>query len=339
MSYEGAMLGGYLLPKDQFIPLMTELIEQNKDTIINSLNQTLNFIAQGNVKLAYNSWSIFQTEVLKNPTTSLLAILNFYSSENQTWTFVDDEENAISNKAGALNIQKIEQGLKREYNSEILTKHMSNLFSDVYSNMENDEINYLYGLKKSEMLKQLNQAKHDDGVYIYKNIIYGNVFGKYLNGKVADAYLNHLGATHWEFLNNFSKTGVLTDGEHLTRASIKAEERAIHNLNFVHLLMASNNKTAWYTGGDLIITDAKGQVVANIQLKTSGKEGAWIGNIRTATLEKEIIKVKEALGLDCRNAAETFYNMLVTSSVMSELNVAIQKEAKNLAREALGLTK
>jgi lipoprotein signal peptidase len=50
----------------------------------------------------------------------------------------------------------------------------------------------------------LNPIKYGNGVYTYKVAVYGNVFDRYLHGKIADAYLNHIGATHWEILNNFS---------------------------------------------------------------------------------------------------------------------------------------
>jgi hypothetical protein len=169
------------------------------------------------------------------------------------------------------------------------------MFNDVSGRMEDDEIHYLYGLNKSEIYKQLNPIKYGDGVYTYKTAVYGNVFGKYLNGKIADAYLNHIGATHWEYLNNFSQRGELPNGDHLLNSSVKQEERAIHNLNFIRLLMASTNRTAWYTGGDLIVTNSAGQVVANIQLKTSSGAGAWIGNIRTATLKNQILLIKTTL--------------------------------------------
>lgn len=337
MSYEGAMLGGYLLPEKEFIALMQELLKARDGDIETSLNNVLSFIDAGQVKMAYAEWTKFQTQILMNPTTSLLAILNFYSSENQTWTFVDDEVNAIANKAGALNIETIDQDLKREYNSSILTKHLSNMFTDVSGRMEDDEVHYLYGLNKSEIYKQLNPIKYGDGVYTYKTAVYGNVFGKYLNGKIADAYLNHIGATHWEFLNNFSQKGVLPDGEHLLRSSVKMEERAIHNLNFIRLLMASTNRTAWYTGGDLIVTNSSGQVVANIQLKTSSGSGSWIGNIRTATLKTQINLIKNTLLLDHKTTAENFYAMLKTSSASAALGDAVIEEAYNLAKKTLGL--
>lgn len=337
MSYEGAMLGGYLLPEKEFITLMEELLDTKDKDIEMYLANTLNFINMGQIKNAYMEWNKFQTQLLLNPTTSLLAILNFYSSENQTWTFVDDEENAILNKSGALSIEKIEEGLKREYNSQILTKHLSNLFVEIGGKMEDDEIHYLYGLNKAEIYRQLNPIKYGDGVYTYKTAVYGNVFGKYLNGKVADAYLNHIGATHWEILNNFSQQGAILDGDHLLRMGVKQEERAVHNLNFIKLLMASTNRTAWYTGGDLIVTNGSGQVVANIQLKTSAGTGAWIGNIRTATLKQQIELIRSTLLLDHKTTAHNFYAMLKTSSVGESLGDAAIKEAYKMSKMALGL--
>lgn len=337
MSYEGAMLGGYLLPEKEFITLMEELLDVKDKEIEMYLNNTLNFINMGQVKNAYTEWNKFQTKLLFNPTTSLLAILNFYSSSNQTWTFVDDEENAILNKSGALSIEKIGEDLKREYNSQILTQHLSNMFTEVGGQMEEDEVHYLYGLKRSEIYKQLNPIKYGNGVYTYKAAVYGNVFGKYLNGKIADAYLNHIGATHWEILNNFSQEGAILDGDHLLRTGVKQEERAIHNLNFIKLLMASTNRTAWYTGGDLIVTNSSGQVVANIQLKTSAGSGAWIGNIRTATLKQQIELIKATLLTDHKLTAQNFYTMLRTSSVGEQLGDAVVEDAYQMSKKILGL--
>ena len=337
MSYEGAMLGGYLLPEKEFIQLMEKLLSEKNDDILNYLDKTLLYIDSGNIKGAQSAWNSFQTQLLKNPTTSLLAILNFRSSTNQTWSFVDDEENAIANQSGALNIESIDKGLKREYNSQVLTKHLSNLFKSVEGTVEEDELNYLWGLDKSDIFKRLNPIKYGNGIYTYKAAVYGNIKGRFYNGKIADAFLNHIGATHWEFLNNFSKTGELLDGDHLLKTSVKDEERAIHNLNFIRLLMASTNRTAWYTGGDLIVTNNQGQVVANVQLKTSGSSGAWIGNIRTAALKTQILLIKNTLFLGNKQTAQVFYDTLKTSSVGEKLGDAVIQEAYNLAEKSLGL--
>ena len=101
--------------------------------------------------------------------------------------------------------------------------------------------------------------------------------------------------------------------------------------------MASTNRTAWYTGGDLIVTNSRGEVVANIQLKTSSGTGAWIGNIRTATLKNQILLIKTTLLSDHYITAQNFYEMLKTSSVGEALGDAVIKEAYFLAEKNLKL--
>ena len=101
--------------------------------------------------------------------------------------------------------------------------------------------------------------------------------------------------------------------------------------------MASTNRTAWYTGGDLIVTNSQGKIVANIQLKTSGGTGSWIGNIRTATLKNQINLIKKTLLTDHQKTAENFYSMLKTSTASAALGDAVIDEAYNLAKKALKL--
>jgi hypothetical protein len=70
--------------------------------------------------------------------------------------------------------------------------------------METDEINYMWGLENSDIKKRLNPIKYGDGLYTYKTAVYGSIAGRFYNGKIADAFLNHIGATHYEYLNSFS---------------------------------------------------------------------------------------------------------------------------------------
>ena len=58
--------------------------------------------------------------------------------------------------------------------------------------------------------------------------------------------------------------------------------------NFIATLMNSKNNTAWFTGGDLIVVDKSGAVIANVQLKTSANEGRWVGNVTTTALNNHI---------------------------------------------------
>lgn len=335
MSYEGAMLGGVLLPKDEFVDLMIQLLEQRKDVIFYALDDTLKAITNKDFKQAYQKWDQFQTEILKNPTTSLLAILNFTSTENQQWTFIDNETNAINNH-GIINIQQVGEDLRRTYISSILTQHLSNLFHELNEQMDIDEIMYLYDLNRKEIYRQLNPIKYGDKVYTYKAAIYGNIYNKYYSGKVADAYVNHVGETHTTYLNNFSQ-GDLSGLDHLATSSVKAEEKARNQLNFVKLLIASTNRTAWYSGGDLIIVNNHGQIVANIQIKTSYGAGETIGMIRTASLAKMITNIKQLINTDNKEIAIKFYEALKTSAVVENLGTAVIEEGYKIAAQTLQL--
>ena len=344
MEINGAMLGGYLLPKEEFISIMNELIIKNRQQIIQQLDIVLQNIELGNIKSAYKNWDIFQTQILKNPTTSLLAILNFYGNKkDQSWTFVNNELDSIKDETGKISLTSISDDLKKEYLSLILTRHLSKLFKEIESPMEKDEINFLWGLEKKELqqllengIKDLNKGKQSKQ-YTYKPIIYGKSFGRFYNGKVADAFLNHLGGHHWTSLNSFFQTGNDTNLSNLNTHGVKMEERAINSLNFVKLLMASNNRVPWYSGGDLIVVNESGKVLANIQLKTSSKEGEWVGNIRINALKKELIIIKQSFTENVQNIAELFFEMLKTSAQIASLGDIIIDDVLDLVRENLNL--
>lgn len=345
--YEGAMLGGVLLPREEFIQVMIELLEERKQDIINALTLVQ---SSKNAKEAYDNWMRFQTEVLKNPDVQLLVITNFFNNYGtQTWTFVDSEKSAI-NTSGQISLQEVEDSLKQSFISEILAQHLSGLFRSTQDEMTEEEVNYAYGLHKTGLLSRLNEAKYSDHTYIYKSIIYGSKKTTYFSGQVADAFVNHLGYTHSEL---FSNVALLNTSyiEHLADTSVKAEEFAISSLNFFHLLYNSTNTVGWYTGGDLILTDATGKIIANLQVKTTAKsgEGAFgnisksklLGGMTRSGIQKEGI-VQNLLSLmdqDNLRIAEVFYERLKTSGIIEGLNTAIDNTGMRLAEETLGLNK
>lgn len=343
--YEGAMLGGVLLPEEEFIQVMMELLEERKQEIIDALKTVEN---SKNAKEAYDNWTYFQTEILKNPDVQLLVITNFYNNYGtQTWTFVDSEKSAI-NTSGQISLQDVSDDLKRSFISQVLTQHLSGLFASTNDEMTPEEVYYAYGLQKSGLLSRLNEAKYSNHNYIYKQVIYGSKGTTYFGGQVADAFVNHLGYTHAELFTNIS---LLNSDyiEHLADTSVKAEEFAISSLNFFHLLYNSTNTTGWYTGGDLILTDGSGKIMANIQLKTTAKSGDdAFGNIaknrliggmkRNGTQTSGIVQQLLALmDQDNRRIAQVFYEKLKTSGIIDGVNKAIDDTAVKLAEENLKL--
>ena len=79
MSIEGAMLGGSFLPEQEFKDLMKQVWDQQQGNIKAAIHNCILNIESGNILMAYKNWELFQTDILKNPKTQILAITNFYN--------------------------------------------------------------------------------------------------------------------------------------------------------------------------------------------------------------------------------------------------------------------
>ena len=337
MSQEGAMLGGFFLQESDFKTLITEVINNNSEDLLNRIISIRANIADGNVRLAYHEWDLLQTEVLKNPKTQLLAILNFSNKSKQTWEFMEEEETL--SRGGNMSLSRVDAAMKQVYSSDILAEHLGGLFTTVEKDeMTFDEVNHAFNDKKTKAKKTfLNDIKYGDKRYIYRPAIYGRIDQTPFRGKVADAYLQHIGKTHWDDFSRFLNSGDTSSIEHFRNTTVKQEEAKYGKFSFVDMLIESNNATAWYTGGDLIVTGPDGRVIANIQLKTSWGSGENIGNIAKASLDKALLKLETDLRTGNSNIANDFYETLKTSTASEALGEAAANAVYDLAKESLGI--
>lgn len=342
MSYEGAQLGGVLLPEKEFKEAITLLLKQEEKEILAALKNILSLIKEGNIHTVFIAWDNFQEQYLKNNNVELLSILNFYGKDySQEWRF-DAKESDVITPEGKISLKTaVEDSAKEVYYSKILGQHLFNLYNSVQKDIvkyKEETLEALNYSKQSKSIKEhLNEIKYGDKNYTYKNLIYGQKSAEFMwRGKVADAFVNHLGKHHPEiFINRNTAFTSLADKINLNK-TVQMEEDSV-SFGFLHLLIDSLNNTGWWTGGDLIITDSSGKVIANIQLKTSKGGGDWIGNIKTAQLEKAIIKVVNDIESNSKTIADSFYDMLKTSTVSEQLGDATIETAYNMVIKTLGI--
>lgn len=315
----GAMYGGQFLPKDEFISAVTQTISVQQNEIVTHLLQIASSIKVSPLA-AYQSWERFQTEIFGNPKTQLLAILNFFDKNNSQQWVLANEEYAIQ-PDGLINIEKIGTTIRQEYYSSILTEHLSQMFKTVTKKeISTTALNYLN--KKYNFYPHLAQGT---------KATYANVFwtkheqGFKMRGQVAEAFLTHVAKMH---MSAMSSEKLTVD---FSKHSILQKEGPT---GFIDILYASKNKDAWFTGGDLIVTNQKGEVIANIQLKTSLGSGSAIGRIKTTALEKEINLLLQKINSP-QLMAEHFYQMLETSAIMTQLNTKIEQSGYSLVNEFL----
>ena len=329
---QGAMLGGYLLPKEEFIQALKELFdnEENLDKLKRMIRLVKNNVNKGNIRAAYKNIEDFETKVLNNPATALMVITNLSSEEGEyRWDYVSKERSVI-NKNGILSASRtFKKSLNSLMNSQ-LNKHLFDFIKTVENtSLSKSELNNFFNKYNfsGDSKERIGKYASSSG-YNLKKIIYGD--SPTYRGNIADAFLNHLGNLHKGFLKN----GELNINESFNR-SVKEEEGE----NFIQLLIDSTNNTPWWSGGDLIVLDDQGKVLMNIQLKTGLSSGNYNAQISSERLLSQLSKLDEYLKIDTDEWAEYFYKMFETSGVISQVEDKVIDIGNNLIEKNLKIPK
>lgn len=333
---QGAMIGGYLLPEQQFKEVIKELFldTDNIKQLKNIINKTIKNINSGDRRAAYENMEELQTILLSNPSTSIMLITNLKSPEGEySWSWVQNEKDTLRKSGKISYAQTIQNGLVEAEWTEILSKHLLDMIKTVETTeMSNPAISKMFKIYnyQNHKIKSAIGAKARENRNL-KYAIYGD--NPQYRGQIADAFLNHVGNMHKTILTNkmeeikpFNMSVLQEEGE-----------------NFLQLLIDSKNNTPWYTGGDLIILGNQGNVVANIQLKTILNESAdTVGRITISKLRTNLQELKKLIDkesiLDSEAFADKIYRMFATSGVIDEITDEVINIAYEETRKALNLT-
>lgn len=160
-----------------------------------------------------------------------------------------------------------------------------------------------------------------------------------VEGKIHDAYMNHIAARHriiLKWLTNISTTSIeKIETEFNSHRGMKAEE----GTNFISVLTSGLNNISWQSGGDIVVYNRNRKVIYNIQLKTtiSKTQSYHISIAKLATSLHE-------LRLRAENSAESVAQFMFDNFYNDAANIAPDFENKvndiaiNLAKKALGIT-
>ena len=316
-SVEGAMFQGKFLPEEEFIKAVISLLEDNsiKTSLKTHLINVMQAIKTGIPKKAYICYENFYTEFLHNPKVQLLAITNFSegSGAQETWQLMDEAQTIAPDTKGTINVTR--NKIKTYYYSSLLSEHLSQYFKVVNRKRNDIEESLAKKYHKSttvNTLRDLIWTKAEQEANDFK-----------VRGQIADAFLQHLGKYHLSFLESNEdpaksfKNNTIFEKEGGTKGMAKS-------------LYEAKNGTGWYAGGDLIVTNKNGEVIANIQLKTSKDQGKSIGAISTTFLENSIKKILLGLENSTQVAAKGLYEMLKASAIPTNIENKVDNVIENL---------
>lgn len=372
---KGIIFGGYLLSEEQFIPVFTtwyqerkvefrealqtqiidvieRMVEINKEgKVVNKNGTAVKIKGQYDAKVIYTAWENLTREYFGNGTISIVAGAKF-GSKNYQWTKILDESQVVNSKGIAVR----SKGLKalEEQMKDIDTIYAAAEVQDIINNHFDNFVRALntHQLTKEEVtdLCQLlddrkSKLNRPDSTKktTYNEIFFGNQ--KNGAGKQLDAYMNHVGNYHKSLFA--AMTVGMADAQSLNNLvkDVTDDFGTMFDNNRSEVqswLLDSLNSTSWFTGGDIVVVGDTGQVIYNIQLKTTNKGKTF--EVATSSLLKFAIKMRDLIDNEedqPEELARVMYNKLKTTSAneISNTKKFFEEGAYNYVEENLKLPK
>ena len=342
---QGAFLGDKLVPKEEFIAIVKERVQQFRAPLVGRLLYVLTFQGDNrNIGQAYREWELIQKQFFGNLTeTSLMVMANFtstgkgtyhqYMSPETTNIYYTQHEGELVQDTGLINSEgkfALSVAVAEEFD-----QHYNDLETTVSSPMDNlDRMKVLKGMftevkgnQKKIFKERLYQYENKRKSPSYRNVIWHNTWPAAFRGQLADAYLNHLGAMHQQIFN--SGTISLEEMSNIDlEKSVQQEEGAY----FFQRLVDSTNSSSWMSGGDLNIVDINHQVLFKIQLKTTNRD--FYGKVSSSRFFTLIQKLVDDLqGNNIQQLAENLYEEVKTSAFVYNVEKKVQDFSKGVQEE------
>lgn len=370
---EGIIFGGYLLSEEQFIPVFTTWYQERKVEFRNALQtQIIDVIkrmvevsesekvvskhgaavrkGQYDAKAIYMAWENLTREYFGNGVISIIAGAKF-GSKNYQWTKILDESQVVNSKGiyirrKGLNI--LEEQMKDVDTiyaaaevQDIINNHFDNFVRalDTYTLTKEDaiDLHQLLAYRKSK----LNRPGFTGSTY--NEILFGSQ--QNAAGKQLDAYMNHIGNYHKSLFA--AMTIGMADAQSLNNLANDVTDDfsamfANNRSEIQSWLLDSLNTASWLAGGDIVVVGDTGQVIYNIQLKTTGRGKTF--EVATSSLLDLAVKMRDLIDNEAaqpEELARAMYNKLKITSAneISNTEKFFEDGAYNYVEENLKLPK
>lgn len=327
----------------------------------------------------FKKWDEIENKYFKNPSVTLIAAVKLGGKETSeyTWTRNIPEEDALRKGSLSLGTEKVKEALMDVEDeaaaielNRLMNEHYQHLLTSLTSVPDDTDTAKLFeyyrnrsakdlkslknriGFKEEHGLlrKILNGALPDEGIFNntqLSTILYGSSISNGrasggmvgTEGKIHDAYMNHVAARHRIILKWFSNISSAEvnkiQNEFKKHKGVKAEEGP----NFIPLLTGGLNSISWQSGGDIVVYNKNRKVIYNIQLKTTiyQMQSYHISVSKLATA-LNLLRTNGEQGADA--VAELMFNNFYNdaANIAPDFENRVDEMAIGLAKQALGLT-
>lgn len=345
---KGIIFGNYFMDYEMFKPIFIEWYSQKRESfkkaleekVIAEIEQMVKIengkvvnrhgmavrTVEYNARKIYLAWETISKDYFGNGSVSLLIGAKF-GKNNYQWSQVVEENTIIDEKGIQVRkkaLDKIQDAVDQSKGiyaaaqiQDIINKHINDMMKQLDTKM----------LDKPEarLMHQLLEARHsslNNANFHFTGATYNQIiFGKQQNaaGKQLDAFMNHMGNLHNQVFNLLSTPTVSGNSLANSLGSLQDIEDDFPMLfnnpyEVQPWLLDSLNSASWLTGGDIVVTDNKGKVIYNIQLKTTSK-GKTFG-VATSVLYSFATQMRDLINEDSspEELAEIMFKKLSTST-------------------------
>lgn len=341
---EGIIVGKELLTKEEFEKWFIENInleEFVKDgtELKRKINNDIKSVKYKNIQL---HWESFKRKYLNGGNLTGLIIVNKLSDAGwEDIVKIEDETLVQNKKTGAIDTTLMDKAINNttklfENNREIL-KHWQDLLSTLNNPLSESAIQEGYKISKENNYSYVYQSGKSGGLTLkgrlkntygegknrinnpdsefdnYNWILYGRKKKFTRQGQEMDSFITHLGEKHGNLFGNELK------GMSMRKWIGAGGEYSA--ANFFRLMFNGTNTTEWYKGGDLTLVDSNGNIIVNVQLKTTqNMEAKWQAvaykNL-LGSLNEIFISYKKINTYNVKDLANKFYESFKTQAIVS----------------------
>lgn len=355
----GIIFHDLFVDEDLFIPAFKSYYEEKRNDIEGTVSSLLLLLNRFDKKTVTKEmatefkekWEQFQIEVLGNqqPLELLVAYRDndFNRNNIQFSTIIDQKEveETVNTKHGyKYGINSGNELITESFKiiqargvEKFLQKHLGDLMNQLYydkisrSNAEklHDYHSYLLPEKYSTPIRSKRQ--HITGLKWYQ-LFYQNMGFQQWQGNAYEAYFNHMAKHEPAIFDYLSKKGTkdinaLNFQKQKKRVFVEEGGETYNLGNFPKLMFGQQNSIAWYAGGDIVIINNKGEVVYNIQLKTTTSASKTVFEEKVVSLQKFLKNFVNAETVDekAKLLFNNFKNTVANSQVVDKLGESLRQ--------------
>lgn len=265
-----------LMPRADFVKYFKDVLQKKYKDFYKDCQELLSDIKNSEVsnQTILSKWNFIQKKYFGN-VKAIVQLQGVINTEDlgkiKFGAIVEEntEQRTMNINSKLVKLLEDKDKVKAEKLESAFQKHYNDFDNQLLRTLNDEQRQALYIVSYYRSRKTYNRIKRQENE-TYKSSIFSNQ----QLGKQVEAFFTHLSEEHSNFFNYAKDISKMPNNYKLSKKDCFEE---LFDTNLSVLIKAQNqlfdalNSTSWYKTGDIMVFDAKGKIIYNIQLKSTEK--------------------------------------------------------------------